>query len=198
MGPFQPSTNLGRSLAHNGRPTAMRILRAILCALISLGAAACSNDRDVTDVQFGSFSGVGTGKVRFQATTTLSKKEGLHLGWLFSVRSHPGQVVTVQETVEGPPGTAWEAPPSASEVQVTDGGRTATVTRVSQTPVRLSRFTTGPCLSLTRLEEAGPRSSSMAKKSGKWSSTSSIDHARRLRWPRSVPNLVDCQAPASS
>lgn len=87
----------------------------------------------MTDVHFGSFSGVGTSAVTFRATTTFSKRQDVTFGWAFSMKNPP-QNFSVQEIVEGPLGTVWETPPTASEIQVTDGGRTATVTKAFSKP----------------------------------------------------------------
>lgn len=95
---------------------------------IALLVSGCFNEAQVEDVRFGAFSGVGKSAVEFRATTALSKSDGLHFGWLFSLRGQSGQV-KVREVVEGPLGTRWKAPAGLPEVQVTNDGRTATVTR---------------------------------------------------------------------
>lgn len=114
-------------------PPDMRALQLFLCASLAFSISACSSDIGVTDVQFGSFSGVGTSTVTFRATTTFSKRQDAPFGWAFSMKNPPQQI-SVQEIVEGPLGSVWEAPPTASEVQVTDGGRTATVTKTFSKP----------------------------------------------------------------
>lgn len=106
----------------------MRALQLFLRASIVFSISACSSDVGVIDVQFGSFSGVGTSAVTFRAATTFSKQHDVRFGWAFSMKNPPTQI-SVQEIVEGPLGTVWEAPPTASEIQVADGGRIATVTK---------------------------------------------------------------------
>lgn len=114
-------------------PPDMRALQLFLCASIAFSISACSSDIGVTDVQFGSFSGAGTSTVTFRTATTFSKKQDVRFGWVISMKNPPQQI-SVQEIVEGPMGTIWEVPPTASEVQVTDGGRTATVTKSISKP----------------------------------------------------------------
>lgn len=123
-----PTRKVAQAARFRVSPPDMRVLQLFLCASIAISISACSSDVGVTDVQFGSFSGVGSGTVTFRATTTFSKGQDVQFGWAFSMKNPPQQI-SVQEIVEGPPGTVWEAPPTASEVQVTDGGRTATVTK---------------------------------------------------------------------
>lgn len=105
--------------------TSKLLLLAVSIAFLGSG---CFSEAQVDDVQFGAFSGIGESAVEFRATTAISKRDSHHFGWLVSLRSQSGQV-TLREVVEGPLGTHWEAPAGRPEVQVSNEGRTATVTR---------------------------------------------------------------------
>lgn len=105
----------------------------ILCTLIAFSISACSSEIGVTDVQFGAFTGVGTSTITFKATTSISKKQELPFGWAFSMNNPPEQI-SVQEIVESPSSAAWEALPTDSEVQVTDNGKKAKVTKNFSNP----------------------------------------------------------------
>lgn len=85
------------------------------------------------DVQFGSFSGVGTSTITFRAESSLSREQEPVFGWAFSMKNPP-KAIKVREVVEGPPGAMWGSPAQSPEIQVTDGGRIAFVTKTFSKP----------------------------------------------------------------
>jgi len=111
----------------------MRVTSSLIFISIALVISACSGDIGVSDVQFGSFSGVGTSFITFQAAGSLSRKQEPHFGWAFSMKNPPKEL-TVREVIEGPAGAMWESPNNSPEVQVTDGGKTARVTKTISKP----------------------------------------------------------------
>ncbi|MDD4912160.1 MAG: hypothetical protein PHP57_07680 [Sideroxydans sp.] len=110
----------------------MRVLSSLFWASITLFISGCSSDIGVSDVQFGTFS-VGASSVTFRAESSLSRESQPIFGWAFSMKNPPQKFI-IREVVEGPAGTIWESPPNSPEVQVTDGGRTALVTRTISRP----------------------------------------------------------------
>lgn len=108
------------------------IFPGLFLVFVPLLISACSGDIGVSDVQFGTFS-VSSSSVAFRAESTLSKEREPIFGWVFSMKNPP-QELTIREIVEGPIGTKWESPPNSPEVQVTDGGRIAQVTKYISRP----------------------------------------------------------------
>jgi hypothetical protein len=96
----------------------------------------------VHDVEFGSLSGVGARKLIFRATDSISRTGDLRFGWASSMKN-PREEILVEEVVERPPGTAWEVPSIAPEVQATEGGSRAVTTRkisAGNSPVMFSNW----------------------------------------------------------
>lgn len=111
----------------------MRIARLILGVITVWLLASCSHEIEVFDIQFGSFTGVGTSTVIFRAETHMSRSRDLPVGWAFSMKNPP-LTFTLREFIEGPPGTHWEAPPNTPEIQLSEDGRIAEVTKTISRP----------------------------------------------------------------
>lgn len=107
--------------------------------LLSLLIFGCSKGIGVTDIQFGTFSGVGTHKVSFRANTTLLKSQEPIFGWAFSI-SNPPETLHIREVITGPEGSSWEAPPDKNGYELSDAGRTVSITKTISHPGSLFMF----------------------------------------------------------
>lgn len=105
------------------------LIIAITC-IIALG---CSQDIGVSDVQFGTFTGIGTDTIKFKAENTLSKSNEVSYGWAFSIKNPPEKFI-IREVTEGPTGVSWEAPANATEVEISNNGKTVSVTKTISKP----------------------------------------------------------------
>lgn len=101
-----------------------RLVLALIC-VVSLG---CTEEAQYKAVQFGAFSREGN-KVTFQAQTRVLKTNETVIGWAFDIENPPRQL-TIREVISGPQGTSWALGPG----EVTDEGRTVSVTKTIQNP----------------------------------------------------------------
>ena len=111
----------------------MRTTQSLLVFLICSLSVGCSREIGVTDVQFGSFAGVGTNNLVFRAERTLTKAREVNFGWAFSM-ANPPEKLTLREVVTGPDGVIWVASSDSSGIEVSDGGKTVSVTKTISKP----------------------------------------------------------------
>lgn len=111
----------------------MKPIASIIFAITCAFALGCSNEIGVSDVQFGTFTGVGSTTIKFKAGNTLSKSDEAVYGWFFSMKNPPKEI-TIKEVIEAPIGGSWSVPPSARGIDITNDGKTVSVTKTISNP----------------------------------------------------------------
>jgi hypothetical protein len=108
----------------------MRNPQKLFLLLIFLFISACSNKVEVSNADFGLFSGVGSKAIQFNPEKTFSRNlKNAHYGWhvSFKIKKYPKEI-TIREVIEAPIVMHWDFLPDAG-IEISSDGKSISSTR---------------------------------------------------------------------